>query len=628
MATSPWQLEMGAQVIEGERVRFRVWAPTARAVEVELYPWPEGIVRHRMEHEGDSVWSAVVEAPAGILYRYRLDEEWGYPDPCSRSQPEGVHGPSQVIAPQAFRWTDDAWPGLDPQTLVIYELHVGTYTHEGTFDALTGQLDALRSLGVTALELMPVMEFPGRRNWGYDAAHLFAPASVYGGPEALRRLVDAAHARGLGIILDVVYNHLGPEGNYLRAYSPDYFTDRYQTPWGDAVNFDGRNSAWVRRYFVDNALYWLHEYHIDGLRLDATHRMYDGGPKHILQELSEAIHERGLPDRRLLLMAEDERNDLRLVQPCEAGGRGLDALWIDDFHHSVHVLLTAEDRGYLQAYQGTAEEIARLLRVGFLYQSPPRERGEKPAGVAPMVPAYKLIYCLQNHDQVGNRPLGRRLAHLIDLEHLKAAVALLLLTPCTPLMFMGSEFASTTPFFYFTDHQGELGKQVTAGRFAEFKDFWASLDPQRFPMPDPQAEATFLQSKLDLSEREKPPHDAVYRLYRELLHLRHRDTVFMKQDRWRLLAEAVGRAMVAVERWDEQGNRRLLVLNLGDRNERFDLGGQSWLGSAAGVAWQPLLSTAEERFAGPGVDLSALELLPGAPVTLPPGCAVLWAAEE
>ena len=619
MAKERWQLEMGARVIEGGRVRFRVWAPAASAVEVETYPPPEGIVRHPLARDDDGVWSADVALPPDTLYRYHLNEEWGYPDPYSRSQPEGVHGPSQVVDPGAFRWSDGGWRGLDPEALVIYECHVGAYTPEGTFDALIGRLDALRSLGVTALELMPVAEFPGKRNWGYDGVDLFAPSSVYGGPEALRRLVDAAHARCLGVILDVVYNHLGPDGNYLRMYSPDYFTDRYQTPWGDAVNFDGANSGWVRRFFVENALYWLHEYHIDGFRLDATDQMYDESPRHILRELGEAARERGPAGRRSLLIAEHERNDLRTVLPHDAGGYGLDGLWLDDFHHSAHVLLTGENPGYLGRYQGATEELARLLRTGTLHHEAP------PGSDASDVPARRLVYCLQNHDQVGNRPAGERLAQLIDLERYKAACALLLLSPGTPLLFMGDEFAATTPFLFFTDHQGELGEQVAAGRRAEFKDFWADRNPQQH-LSEPQAEETFLRSKLDLSERELPPHDGILRLFQELLRLRREDPVLQRQDRSRLRAEALSPELLALERWGEAGHRRLLLVNFGEA-ARFDASEQAWLGES-NLVWRPLLSTAEARFAGPGSDLAALTLHPGIAVDVPPRCAVLWAAEK
>jgi maltooligosyltrehalose trehalohydrolase len=608
---------MGARVVDRDHVRFRVWAPDARSVEIELYPWPEGARFFPMTRDEHGVWEATVEAQTGWLYRYRLNGEWGYPDPCSRSQPEGVHGPSQIVDP-AFAWTDAEWPGPHAEQLAIYEVHVGTYTPEGTFDALSSQLDEIARLGVTAVELMPVAEFPGRWNWGYDGASLYAPSHVYGGPDALRRLVDRAHRLGLAIILDVVYNHFGPEGAYAHLFAKDYFTGRYQTPWGDAINFDGRHSDHVRRYFVDNALYWQHEFHVDGLRLDATHQIYDSGERHFLEELSATAHEEGLPGRRLVVMAEDERNDLRMIYPRGLGGHGLDGLWVDDFHHSVHVLLTREDRGYLGGYEGTAEEIVQLLRTGFLYSSPPKGGGTTHVIEAPVVPAWQLVYCLQNHDQVGNRPYGRRLAHLIDMEAFAAAVALLLLAPATPMIFMGGEFGSSSPFHFFTDYSSELGALVREGRLSEFRDFWASIDPVRYPMPDPQGGATFLRSKLDLTEREKPGHREVHALHRELLWLRRSDPVLSRQDRTKLAAEALNAMALRMERWDDEGNRRLVLVNFGDElllePEPTDMA----------HGWRPLLSTAEERFAGAGVDLASLSLAAGAAVRVPARSTTLW----
>ncbi len=609
---SRWQLEMGAEVIDGGRVRFRVWAPVARAVEVELYPWPEGIVRHRMVPEGDGVWSATVEAPAGILYRYRLDEQWGYPDPYSRSQPEGVHGPSQVVDPGAFSWSDDAWRGLDPKSLVIYELHVGAYTPAGTFDAISEHVDALRDLGVTALELMPVAEFPGLRNWGYDAAHLFAPCSAYGGPEGLRRLVDAAHARGLGVILDAVYNHRAPDGDYLPAFSPDYYTDRYSTPWGHAVNFDGPNSRWVRRHYIDNALYWLHEFHIDGLRLDATHEMHDTSGKHILQELADAVH--GAQDgRRFLLIAEDDRRDPRLVLPPSAAGHGLDALWIDDLHHSVYVLITGDRGHYHDSYEGTADELARLLSAGALYST---TQGDQAASLASIEP-WRLVNCLEDHDQVGNDPQGRRLWQQFGLEACKAAYALLLLMPGTPLLFMGDEFAASTPFLYFTDLRPSLVEGAQAGRSQEFREFWVSSRSVR-SVADAQVEETFQRARLQWDERDQPPHDGVLRLFGELLRLRREDPVLRMQSREHLRAKALSMKTLAIESRDERSDRRLLVVNFGEAI-RIDAGGLD-----SNIAWHAVLSTAEERFAGPGGALDALALRPGAAVELPARSAVLW----
>ena len=615
------QAEFGATVIDAGTVRFCVWAPAARKVEVEIYPPPEGIVRHAMAEEGGGVWSGVADGGPGTLYRYRLDEEWGYPDPYSRSQPEGVHGPSQVVDPGAFGWTDNGWPGLDLDKLVIYECHVGVYTPQGTFDALIGQLDALRSLGVTALELMPIAEFPGSRNWGYDGASLFAPSSVYGGHENLRRLVDAAHAHGLGVILDVVYNHLGPDGNYLPTYSPDYFTSRHQTPWGDAVNFDGENSGYVRRYVSDNALMWLREYHIDGFRLDATEQIYDDSDKHILQELAEIVAENRLSGRKPLLIAEHEQHDLRIVTSRENGGYGLDGLWLDDFHHSLHVLLTGERTGYLERFQGKTEELAAILNAGALFEQ------EAACAISPK----SFIYCLQNHDQVGNRALGERLSHLIDLERYKAAIALLLLSPATPLIFMGDEFAASSPFLFFTDHREELAPQVVAGRRAEFEGLWgAAASPAQ--IPDPQAEETFLRSRLHLSEREQPRGKGVLSLYKELLRLWREDAAFQKRDRDSLVAVALGPSLLGLASWSG-GDRRLLIVNFGAATS-IDVAEQAWLDGPSlegrggqQAAWRPLLSTAEERFAGPGSELPALTLQPGVAVELPEHCAVLWAAE-
>lgn len=585
---SGWRLDFGANVIDARRVRFRVWAPLARSVEVELYPAHGEIVRQAMSLEGDGVWSATVEAQAGALYRYRLDAHWGYPDPYSRSQPEGVHGPSQVVDPSAFGgWTDDAWRGLDVESLVIYELHVGAYTPAGTFDALIEQLDALRELGVSAVELMPVCEFPGGRNWGYDAAHLFAPASAYGGPEALRRLVDAAHARGLGVVLDTVYNHRAADGGYLPVYSEDYYTDRYETPWGHAVNFDGPNCDRVRRYYIDNALSWLHEFHIDGLRLDATHEMHDASPKHILQELADAVHS-AQPGRRFLLIAEDDRRDTRLVLPSRAGGHGLDALWIDDPHHELFVLITGDRGRYHDSYQGTADELARLVNSGALFSAAPEDQPDALAAVEP----WRLVWCLENHDQVGHESDGRRLSEQWGLEAYKAAYALLLFVPETPMFFMGDEFAAAAPFEYFTDLR-------TA------------------PLRPAQDEATFLRSKVDLGQQARPPNDGVLRLFRELLRLRRDDPVLRARSRERLRAWPLSGKAIAVERWNDAGERRLLVANFGAqlRIEGGQLGAHEW---------RPQLSTAEQRFAGPSVDLASPAAQPGGVIELPAQCAVLY----
>ena len=592
MANAP---ELGAAALDGGQIQFRVWAPDARSVEVETYPSQEDIVRHSMAMDEQGVWSTALAGEAGLLYRFRLNEEWGYPDPYSRSQPEGVHGPSQVVDPAAFSWSDAGWQGLDRDSLVVYELHVGAYTRSGTFDALIPHLESLADLGVTAVELMPVCEFPGRRNWGYDAAALFAPSSVYGGPEGLRRLVDAAHNHGLGVILDVVYNHLGPDGNYLAQYSRSYFTDRYQTPWGDAFNFDGTRSEWTRRFVLDNASMWFDEFHIDGFRLDATQEIYDGSEKHILRELAEAVND---SHPRPILIVEHEHHSLRNVTAREDGGYGLDTLWLDDFHHSLHALLTGERQGYYGRYEGTTAEVAGILEAGALYE----------AEEARALPRDRYTFCLQNHDQVGNRPKGERLSQIIDLERYKAAYTLLLLSPYTPLIFMGDEFAASTPFLFFTDHKLELSEQISSGRRAELERLWGEVEPA-----DPQAEATFARSILDLSERDESPGKEVRLLFNELLALRKAMAFRSSAMAWSVSEDAV--ALLQQEGVDAL----LVVANFGSSYEAELPEHARGLG-----VWEPVLSSAEERFGGQGVDLPSLAIDGDSSVGLPPRSAVVW----
>ena len=552
---------LGATV-HGDRTWFRVWAPAARRVEVALNA-QDGTLRVEMVRDASVDGLFVAEAsdvPTGTLYKYRLDGGDSFPDPCSRSQPQGVHGPSAVIDTAAFRWTDENWHGLSREGLALYELHTGTFTAEGTFEAALDRLDYLRDLCVTAIELMPVADFPGERNWGYDGVSLYAPSRAYGGPDGLWKLVNAAHARGLGVILDVVYNHLGPDGNYLRAFSPYYFTDRYSTPWGEALNYDGDHSRLVREYVLQNAEYWLREYHIDGLRLDATHAIYDHGEVHILSELCARCRAAAAP-RGVVLIAENDANDVRLATPPEQGGHGLDAVWADDFHHVVQVTLTGEHEGYYEDFGGGAAEVARTVRDGFLYQGQPTRRHGTPRGTrVTSEPASAFLFCLQNHDQVGNRAFGERLNHLVLPDLFRASTALLLFAPETPLLFMGQEFSASAPFLYFTDHGPDLGRLVTEGRRAEFAGFSAFRDEgPREQIPDPQAEATFQRSKLDW--RACDTHAGTLRLHRDLLSLRRTDPVLSHNDRHTTETVALGEHVVAVLRWwgDEF---RLLVADL------------------------------------------------------------------
>ena len=518
-----WKPSIGAWP-EDDGVRFRVWTPAAQTVELEIIPPGGGPHFVPLSPDDGGTFTAYVGAIGpGTRYRYRLNSGDSFPDVASRYQPEGVHGPSEIVDSSAFEWSDQQWAGIELRDAIVYELHVGTFTPQGSFDGVRERLRQLRDLGVTAIELMPVGDFPGERNWGYDGVSLFAPARCYGRPEDLRHLVDAAHQQGLAVFLDVVYNHLGPDGNYLGAFSPYYFTGRHQTPWGQALNFDGEYSQTVRDFFIENALYWLHEFHFDGLRLDATHAIADESPRHFLAELSGRVHESFAESkRRPLLIAEDSRNLAQMMKPTQENGWGMDGVWADDFHHQVRSALAGDRDGYFQDYRGSTEDIAATARRGWFYCGQQsvflnRPRGSNPAGLAPA----QFIICVQNHDQVGNRALGDRLHHTIDSAAFRAASALLLCSPQTPLLFMGQEWAAGTPFQFFTDHREDLGKLVTEGRRREFQRFKAFADPQtRETIPDPQALETFLNSRLRWEELEADEHAATLRLYRDLLRLR------------------------------------------------------------------------------------------------------------
>lgn len=611
-----WTLPIGAQP-DGDGTRFRVWAASARRVEVVLYRDGEPVAAHALAAAGDGYFAGrVAGVGPGARYMYRLDGGDPRPDPASRFQPDGVHAPSQVVDPAAFGWTDQGWRSVALEDLVIYELHVGAATPRGDFDALIERLDDIRALGATVIELMPVADFPGERNWGYDGVCLFAPARAYGGPDALRRLVDAAHARGLGVLLDAVYNHLGPDGNYLRQFSVAYFTDRHITPWGAALNFDGPDSRPVREFFAANACYWACEYHIDGLRLDATHALRDDSPTHILAEIAARARAALPPGRRFLLSAEDDRNDPMLIRPPAQGGYGLDALWADDFHHQVRVALAGDRQGYYADYGGVADDLAATLRQGWFYTGQHsavagRPRGASVSDIAPP----RLIYCIQNHDQTGNRARGERLNHDIGLDAYRAAVALLLLAPYTPLLFMGQEWAADSPFLFFTDHHAELGRQVTEGRRAEFAYFSAFAGSD---VPDPQALDTFLRSKLRWEERDNPANAGVLWLHRDLLRLRRDHPALRERSRESFAVAALGEYALALRR--ESGapaDALLLIVNL--RGALWiDLRARPETRPPAGRRWAALLDSEDPGYGGRGAALlagdgAALDLVgPGA----------------
>lgn len=520
---SRWTAALGA-IIRGRTVSFRVWAPSAGSVTLVVEdPAAASPLRHQMvRDERGYYFLDVAGLSAGTRYGYAVDGSAPLPDPASRSQPDGPNALSALVDPAAFAWDDETWTGRPVTELVIYELHVGAFTPEGTFAAAAAQLPRLHGLGITAIELMPVAEFPGTRNWGYDGVSLYAPAHVYGSPDDLRRFVERAHHIGLAVLLDVVYNHTGPDGSYLSAFSPFYFSDRHQSPWGRGLNFDGPHAAAVREFFIENALHWVHEYHFDGLRLDATHAIEDDSPTHVVAELTARV-KASVNGRHVQVIAEDHRNLAAMIAPPEDAGWGLDAVWADDFHHQIRRRTAGDADGYFRDYSGTTRDIAATIAHGWFFTGQwsthlQAHRGTDPSGLPPA----RFVFCLQNHDQIGNRALGDRLHHRVDLATYRAASALFLLLPQTPLLFMGQEWAASSPFLYFTDHQPWLGQLVTEGRRREFQSFAAFASPDAAAsIPDPQAKATFDASTLSWGECETEPHASIWRLYQSLLALRH-----------------------------------------------------------------------------------------------------------
>lgn len=547
-------------------VRFSLWAPCADSVtlvldgvELPMFPLPEG-------------WFGLTLAAAhpGQRYAFRLDGSLPRPDPASRFNPEDVHGQSEIIDPAAFDWRDDNWPGRPWEEAVIYELHVGTFTPDGTFAGVTDRLDYLASLGATAIELMPVADFPGLRSWGYDGVLAFAPDARYGRPEDLKRLVQAAHERGLMVLLDVVYNHFGPEGNYLHDYAAPFFTLRHETPWGAAIDFEGPDSPTVRDFFIQNALFWLEEYHLDGLRVDAVHAIFDAGTPDIVAAIADAVVCGPGRDRCIHLILENDANQAGyLVRDSEGHVLRATAQWNDDFHHALHVLLTGETDGYFADYaEEPLHHLGRSLAEGFSFQGQPSAyRGGVPRGEASVhLPPSAFVAFLQNHDQVGNRAFGERLSRLADPQALAAAVAILLLAPSPPLLFMGEEFGCTQPFLYFCNFGAELAKAVTDGRREEFGRSGGFDDTAaRNRIPDPNAEATFLACVLEWDCLSRPPHDCWLAGYRKLLRLRgERIGPLLKGMRGgQAHYQLPGGSALTVTWHLENGGRVVLVANLG-----------------------------------------------------------------
>jgi maltooligosyltrehalose trehalohydrolase len=582
-AVGPWYLGEG-------RCRFRVWAPFAQSVEVHLLAPEERLIPMAQRTRG--YYEAVIEGvEPGALYYYRLDGTRDRPDPASPFQPQDVHGPSQVLDP-SFAWDDGPWCGIPLRHYILYELHVGTFTPEGTFEAIIPHLPELAALGITAVELMPIAQFPGSRNWGYDGVYPYAAQLSYGGPNGLKRLVQACHRQGLAVVLDVVYNHLGPDGNYLTEYGP-YFTERYKTPWGAALNFDGPYSDEVRRLFIDSALFWVTEFHIDALRLDAIHAILDHSARPFLEELALALHGRAeAMNRRIYAIAESALNDTRVIRPRALGGFGLDAQWNDDFHHTLRVLLTGNRDGYYQDF-GQPAQLAKAFREGFVFSGEYSDyRRRRYGNSSRHIPAQQFVVFAQNHDQVGNRMYGERLSQLVSFEALKLAAGAVLLSPFIPLLFMGEEYGDPAPFQYFISHlDPQLVEAVRRGRREEFATFDWRGDP-----PDPQDIATFQRCYLDHQLRHRGQHRVLLEFYQELIRLRKELSVLAclskeEMQVWSFETPEV----LCIHRWchEPEAQEAFVVLHFGKAPTSLPVPIPVW-------QWRKRLDSADGRWHGPG----------------------------
>jgi maltooligosyltrehalose trehalohydrolase len=585
-----WSLQFGASVRADGSVEFRVWAPKVKSLAVHLLGEPSRTIpmTSSLNSEDAEFAATIPDVSEGADYLYVLNGERERPDPISRWQPGGVHGPSRVVDPASFRWSDQGWAGIPLKDYIIYEFHTGTFTSEGTFESVISRLPYLRDLGITAIEIMPIAEVPGKRNWGYDGASLYAPQSSYGGPKGLKKLVDACHRHGLAVVLDVVYNHLGPEGNYLPEFAP-CFTDAHHTPWGKAINFDGSGSDGIRRFFLDNALYWLTEYHVDALRLDAIHGIYDFGACHILDELSDAFrHQAQRLNRQAWLIAESDLEDVRIINPRTQGGYALDAQWHDDFHHALYAELTGQQEGFLMDF-GSLADLSKSICEGFvLDRKYSRYRRRHYGSSSKDRPGEQFVGFIQNHDQVANTSRGKRLASLVPGGPQKLAAVLTLCSPFLPLLFMGEEYGETAPFLYFTSFEdSDLAAAVRQGRKREMGSHYSESD-----FADPQAQETFERCKLDWSKPSVSPHAQILRLYHDLIALRKRqpsldncrkdltEIEFYEQAKW-----------LVMRRSDPSGSGVLLLCNFSAERQTIPVAADS-------QTWCLVLWTGDANYGG------------------------------
>ena len=581
-------MKIGAFLNNSGRGSFCVWAPFCGQVDLEIADTRKE--RYSMVKNDRGYWTCQVDGIVpGTRYAYRLNGEALRPDPASRFQPGDVHGFSEIVDHAAYRWQDKDWTPVPLEDMIIYEIHVGTFTPNGTFEAVIPRLKELSELGINTIELMPVAQFPGERNWGYDGVHPFAVQNSYGGPGGLKKLVDACHQNGIAVILDVVYNHLGPEGNYLHDFGP-YFTDRHKTPWGKAINFDDAYNNEVRHYFIQNALYWFEQFHIDGLRLDAVHAIYDFSAKPFLRELKEAAdHWSQENQKTVYLIAESDLNDVRLIQSPGKGGFDLDAQWSDDFHHAVHSLLTGESEGYYEDF-GKLQHLQKALTDSFVYDwEYSRHRRRYHGNSAKDLPAEKFCVSIQNHDQVGNRVNGERLSRLVSMEGQKLAAGVLIFSPYVPLIFMGEEYGERQPFLYFVSHGDEqLIESVRRGRKAEFASFKWTGEP-----PDPQDVNTFNESKLRWEDRMEGSHGILLKYWKELIRLRRETKALRVLDRKNIEVTAVeDQNILLIKRWQER-SQVLMAANFSNNDQTVEL-------KSIGGRWSRIIDSFDRCWGGPG----------------------------
>jgi len=585
--------KIGVNKLKTGSFEFRVWAPFRNRVQLRITGTDPGVLD--MEHDNYGYWSKILrEADPGIRYKYILDNYIERPDPASHFQPEGVHSESQIIDQDQFVWEDGNWETSNLSEMIIYEVHVGLFTLEGTFRAAVPRLDEIKATGINAIEIMPVAQYPGTRNWGYDGVYPFSVQNSYGGPSGLKHFVNECHKRGINVILDVVYNHLGPEGNYLGDYGP-YFTDKYGTPWGDAVNFDGRYSDHVRNYFIQNAMHWFENYHIDALRLDAVHAIFDMSAYPFLEELNDEVKNFSkLTGKKKYMIAESALNDVKIIKPKPTGGYGYDAQWSDDLHHSLHALITGERNGYYMDY-GKTQHLVKALKEGFVYSGQFSEfRKKKYGSISKYLPSEKFIVFSQNHDQTGNRMNGERLSALVDFEALKLVAGVVILSPNIPLLFMGEEYGEESPFLYFISHSDpDLVGAVREGRKAEFREYIVSGEP-----PDPQSVDTFTRSRINWDKRYEGKNLVILDYYKQLIDLRNKLPSLSNLSKDNLDADAnENKKLIRMRRWcPRTGDHIYCIFNLNDKENEVDV-------SIPGGSWKKVIDSSDKRWMGAGTSV-------------------------